>query len=622
MRPGTVRRWGFWRWAVWMVGLAAWGGVGCQSSNDVSEVGVSMGAYRDQMLVQEDPAAPSRSQRGTELAQPVASQPQLPPRAALMTQPTTMPQPAPEDVLVELPDPQETPRVLRERLERLKAAPRVDVRLVRSYENMVADALEELKAVEKPRQVRLSLAECVQRALQHNYAIRYEGYNPAISQTQLVEAEAAFDAEFFLDWTYDQRDRAVFSQLQTSKSDTRSLQGGFRQLLPTGMQVSTGLSQQRTASDFQFQTLNPAFDSGFNVAFTQPLLRNFGLDVNRAQINIRRAQLDVAHEKFVQTVRDRLLDVETAYWRVMQVRRTAAILAEQVAQNRGTYLNMIERQAHDATEVELANSESRWRTRQVQYQEAVKLIRDAEDLLKNLINDPEFLLSEDIEIIPTETPFAAALSLDQLAAVRLALEKRSEIRQARRSIDEARIGTAYAKNQTLPQLDLTFQYDVGGIGNTADNSFDNLTTNRFISYTVKVQFAYPFGNRARRAAYLRANLQESQAVVALHQTTDTVVQEVNAAVRTLTVRYAQLPPQLQALRAAERNLRALQARAQRVDPTYLETELSALEQVLNARRTLLQVVTDYNIGIVELEKAKGTLLEYNNIVVTDAPRPR
>ena len=88
------------------------------------------------------------------------------------------------------------------------------------------------------------------------------------------------------------------------------------------------------------------------------------------------------------------------------------------------------------------------------------------------------------------------------------------------------------------------------------------------------------------------------------------------------VRYTQIPPQLGAVLAADGNLRALQARAETVNPNYLETELSAVEQVANTRRTLLQVITDYNTAIVQLEKAKGTLLEYNNVVVTDQSNGR
>jgi outer membrane protein TolC len=174
----------------------------------------------------------------------------------------------------------------------------------------------------------------------------------------------------------------------------------------------------------------------------------------------------------------------------------------------------------------------------------------------------------------------------------------------------------------LPQLDLAFQYEVQGIGSNADTSFDKVTTNRFRSYTVSVNLDYPIGNRGPRAALRRARLQESQAVVRVQQVLDAVVEEVNAAVRQIMFRYKQIPPQLQAVLAAAENLRALQARAVEVSPAYLETELSAVEQLQSTRRILLQAVTDYNVAVVQLEKAKGTLLEYNNVVVNDEPTGR
>jgi outer membrane protein TolC len=609
-----------WQAAVlWVIGSALVLIPACQELSDSPNFTTSAGVYRDRMLAEHEEKLSDQRERREVRAVPVSWQSELPERAALVTQPPTAEQPSPVQVLAEMPDPDEAPAVMQQRLETLKESARTDVRVGRNYERVVVEALEELKRLGQGRQVRMSLAECVQRALENNYAIRIEAYNPAISQTHLVEAEAAFDAEFFLDSSWSKQDRNVGSELQASATDTRTYSGGFRKLLASGMQVQAEIGQTRTWSNFQYQTLNPSYESTFMVSFTQPLLRNFGLDVNRATINIRRAERDIAHEKFVQMVRDRLFDVESAYWRLAAARRIAAISAEQVSQNHATYLNMVERQEHDATEVELANSESRWRTRQVEFQEAVKSVRDAEDTLKNLLNDPELLLSEDIEIVPIDTPYAAALALDQLAAVRTAVDRRSEIREALRYIEQARIATAAAKNQTLPQLDLSFQYEVQGMNVSADSSFDNLTTNRFISYAVRAQFSYPIGNRARRAAYRRSQLQESQAVVGLHQTTDAIVQEVNAAVRTLAVRYAQIAPGLIAAQSAERNLRALQARTQRIDPNYLQTELSAVEQLFAARRTLLQVVAEYNIAIAALEKAKGTLLEYNNVVVTDEP---
>jgi len=590
--------------------------LGCETQTAGRAIDPSISAYRDRML--EERAARPEPTR----ARPVNWQPDLPEKEALIARPATTTQPAPADVLAEIPDLVDAPQVFQARLQALKDAPRPDPRVIANYEKVLTHALSYLQMADRPQKVRLSLAECIQRALQHSYEIRYEAYNPAISRTHLVEAEAAFDAEFFLDNTaWMKQDQATASTFIPATGDTRSIRGGFRKLLPTGMQVSTSLGQQRQKNDLppEYQTLNPVYSSSFIVAFTQPLLRGFGLDYNRSQINIRRAALDIAQETFMQKVRDALLDVERAYWALARARRQAAILAETVAQNRVTYLGIQDRLGHDATEVELKNAESRWRQREVEYLDALKAVRDAEDILENLINDPELKLSDEIEIVPTETPLVGALAIDQLAAARTALEKRNEIRQARRAIEQARIATAAAKNQTLPKLDLSFQYEVQGIGVSADSSFDNLTTNRFISYTVSAVFSYPLGNRGPQAAYRRARLQESQAVVGLHRAIDAIVQEVNGAVRTLMLRYEQIPPQLETVQAAERTLRAMQARTQEISPTYLDSELGAVERLSAARSTLLQVISDYNAAVAALEKAKGTLLDYNNVVVTDAP---
>jgi outer membrane protein TolC len=594
----------------------------------------SIAEYRDRMLARAgtdegaDPAARLRPQRGDParpLAMPAQAESGLPARESLMTQPAPTTQPSLAEVLAQVPDPTEADAIFQQRRDDLAGdeTTRRDARIVKNYERVIAYAKEYLALIPRKRQVRLGLAECLQRALEHNYVIRGEAYNPAISRTQIVEAEAAFDAEFFLDAGDVHRDDPNLLDTPPFQTYERSYGGGFRQLLPTGMTVSTELRQQRNYTDYTQKviTWNPWYSSSFVNTLRQPLLRGFGLDVNRAQIELRTAQKDIAEQTFLQRVRDTLLQVESAYWTLSQARRNAMIVAESVGQNRVTYENLLARQ-HDVSPIELNNSLADWKQREVAYLEAVKAIRDAEDQLSNLLNDPDFKLSERLEIIPIETPFAAPLALDQFAEVRTAIDHRSEIREAKLRIDQTRINTLVAKNNTLPQLDVSFSYEVSGLGSSADNSFDNLTSNRYRSYAVAVTFSYAIGNRGPEAALRAARLRESQAIVALNKVTDDVVLEVNNAIRTLAVRYTQIPIQYDAVEAQEGRLRALQARTQKIDPIYLDNELRSVQAVASTRQTLLQVLIDYNIGVVELERAKGTLLEYNNVRLVDASARR
>ncbi|MFN0135498.1 MAG: TolC family protein [Phycisphaerae bacterium] len=614
----------------------------CGCASDGPDPNRSIAEYRDRMTVteQHDRESSKREDRdaaargGTEallvqdVVRPAPALVDQGEKKALLTQSTSQPasQPTPLEILAEIPDPRFAQQVFDYRLDRIKKNAREN-RVVNTYSKVVAKAMAYLEGIRHQKQIDLTLAEAIQRTLANNYSIRAQAYEPAISQTQLIEAEALFDAVFFLDLTrseFDRPERGPTPQ-GTGQSDSTSYSGGFRKLLPSGMTAQTRLLQTRNWQRFpqkQTDIFNSSYDTIFEASLSQPLLRGFGLDYNRAGIEIARANLKISEEQFLQEVRDRLFDVEQAYWNLARSRRQVMIQCESVSQNYITHENMVQRLILDASQVEVNNAKSRWRQSEVNLQIAIKLVRDAEDVLKNLLNDPQILLSEDIEVIPIDTPLAATVIIDQFAEVRTSLDERNEIKAAKATLEQSRVQTLRAKNETLPRLDVQFTYQAEGFRPNADGSFDQMSTSNYQNYAVSVQFEVPIGQRGPRAAWQRARHQESQAVVRLQQVADLVVQEVNNAVRDMNVGWENIPTQLDAVLAADRNLRALQERSDRVDPSYLETELSAVEQLNNTRSNLLRLVTDYNVAIVSLERAKGTLLRYNNVVAVDARSKR
>lgn len=544
-------------------------------------------------------------------------------RALLVDPASSYPVPTTIEILREVPDPSEAGEVFGARLKALEDG-FPERRVAEKYGDVVDQALKFLERLERPNKRYIGLEECIQRALQHSYVIRAASFDPAIEGTAIVEAQAAFDAVFFLDTSLAITESPSLNpQLvnDNEQSDQFGITGGIRQLLPTGMTAQVGLGLNRNFVDNERlpPETNPIYVTSFDASLTQPLLRGFGLNVNRAGIEIARANRAITYWQFIADVRDQLFAVEQAYWNLVLARRTVAVLAESVAQNLITAEDIKARIEHDATEVEVANSEAQFLSRFTDYLESVKIAKDSEDALKNLLNDPELLLAIDEELVPTDLPLADPVIVDQFAEVRTSLEWRSEIFEARRVIDTLRINTSVQKNNLLPQLDLTFQYSAQGIGTSGADAFEQTTGNEFESWTVAVNFSYPIGNRAAEAGYREAQLREAQAVVRLKQVIDGVVQEVNNAVRDIQLRYSQLPSQLRSVLAGERNLRALQARTSQITPSFLQTELQAVEGLSNDRINLLRVIVDYNVSLVELERSKGTLLSYNNVVLSDRP---
>jgi len=504
----------------------------------------------------------------------------------------------------QLPDPEEAIAEARALIEKTSS----------NAEREVLDRMvSRMSEVQRGRQVRLSLEESLRRTLAHSFAIRVTSYNPAIETTRVVEAEAAFDAAFFTNITNDKQNRPAINALSGTEVQNFNAAAGVRKMLASGMQVEAAYVTQRQSNDFAFQTINPVWFSQFVMQFRQPLLRGFGIDFNRSQIRVSKLNRRRATQAFRREVRDTLREAEEAYWRLSQARRNVVISARLLASFEQIYSYLDARKEFDVYRIQLADTKARLERTRAQFIELITLVRDSEDQLLTIMNDPELNLIDEIEIVPIITPHFARVLVDRIAEVQTALENRSEIVEAKLTIDIARIQVGVAKNQAMPQLDLIFRYSVDGLGQNHEKAFDEVTKNDFHEYFVGIDFEIPIGNRARRSAERRAKLEYAQSIAALKQTFEQVIFDVNVSVRRLEARYDQIDPALQSVEASEDQVASIRARAEKKDFLTLNNELNTEQSLAQARRDLLAAIVDYGVAIIDLERAKGTLLQYNRV---------
>ena len=145
--------------------------------------------------------------------------------------------------------------------------------------------------------------------------------------------------------------------------------------------------------------------------------------------------------------------------------------------------------------------------------------------------------------------------------------------------------------------------------------------NNFITWQVGFTFQMPLGMRSplantRQAQYilLRARAYLQQVV---HQTTHSLARfflEIDA-------NYKQFKTASRLRAAAAQRLDAQRAYYEEGRIT-IDRFLDAVSQYATAVATEAQYKTTYNISIVALEEAKGTLLAYDNIAVAEGPHPR
>ena len=166
---------------------------------------------------------------------------------------------------------------------------------------------------------------------------------------------------------------------------------------------------------------------------------------------------------------------------------------------------------------------------------------------------------------------------------------------------------------------MVFRYTVYGLGPSAHVAFSEVSKNDFHEYFISIVFELPIGNRARRAAERRARLQHGQAMAALEKAYEDVIFDVNLRVREIQSSYDQIGPEFESAEANLDQVEAIRARAESKNFVQLNQELNALQALAASRRSLLGSLVDYTMALIELERAKGTLPEYNSIFLSPEP---
>lgn len=471
--------------------------------------------------------------------------------------------------------------------------------------------------IRRPDQRSLTLDEAIRISLESNYDIEVASFEPAIQTTRLVEAQAAFDAVFFTNIIKNNIDRPSGSQLTATDLDLFQSSYGVRKVLPSGMTASAAYELNRTKSTLEFQGVNPEYTSNFVLEMRQPMLRGFGLDYNRSLIMIARNDRRISQHAFERQVRDTLRLVDEYYWRLVEARRDIVITSRLLADFEAIYEYLEARQAFDITPVQLSATLANLQQARADFVRRRANVFDAEDRLVSVMNGTDLNLAQSVEIIPEELPQTPQIVIDRLAEVQTALQYRPELREQELRVASAQILVGRAKNEELPRFDLTWRTTYDGLAQNADGSFDQMTQGNFIEYFIGVEIEVPIGNRGPKAAHKRARLQYEQQVSQLKATFERVILDVNLVVRALQTAFDQIVPSFEAAEAREREVQSIVARAERKDINTLTTELNARQSLAGARRAMLGSMVNYNIAIADLERAKGTLLQFHNIIIPD-----
>jgi outer membrane protein TolC len=442
-----------------------------------------------------------------------------------------------------------------------------------------------------------------------------------------------------LNWTHTTtpQSNSVTTGTPSLISSTGLVNGGIQQGFSSGAVAGLSFNNSYQSLNSLRTAYNPYTGSSLGLTVTQPLLRGFGMSLNRRFIRIAANEQRIGsllfRQQLIATVYGvvRLYTDYVALYEDVKVKQESVALAEKLLADvkaqveEGTLAPVEETRANAqvfSTRQDLANSEG--------------LLEEQEAILKNVLTRTG---NQDAEvqaarILPTDT-----LAIPEEEGVRpmqdfitQALANRPDLGQARLQIENSKIGLEGSRSATRPEVDLVGVMQNNGLAGTlnplqptADPSLvggyggvlDQIFSRKYPTYGIGVQFNLPVHNRIAEADLARDEIQMKQSQIRLRQMENQARLEVEDALIAMRRARASYEAAAQASKLQQQSLEIEQAKFDvGASTSFFVIQYESLRA--QARSTEVAAQSAYVKARAALQRAIGTILGENGVSIDAA----
>jgi HAE1 family hydrophobic/amphiphilic exporter-1 len=476
---------------------------------------------------------------------------------------------------------------------------------------------------------KMTREDAIRLAVENNPDLAVARYDPQISQTQVAAAKGFFTPNVL---SGVQRNSALdppvnlFGSDQGTNTDFWSTNVGVNQQLPWGGgSYVFNWDSSRTTTDSLITSFNPALASSVQLAFSQPLLRDFKIDAPRAAVEVAKTNRLIADTQLREQLISTSADAERAYWlyvsalALVDVQQRSLDLALELERTNRARVNV-----GQSPPLDLVAAQAEAAQRRENLIVARTAARVSEDVLRTITLDSRRADFWTTHIEPADRSPVVGPPPDVDAAVRRALAERTDLDVARKEIHNTETTVKLTKTETLPDVRVQASYLTNGAGGdrlirtggfpgtivgTESTSFGSVLgqvfTSDFPTWVVGLTFSYPIGQSTQEANFARARLERDQATARLHSLEVTAVRQIRDAAARVEQNQQRIETTKLGRELAEQRLDAEQKRFD-VGMSTSFLVVQAQRDLAIARNNELQALLDYQLAVVAFETSQQT----------------
>lgn len=486
-----------------------------------------------------------------------------------------------------------------------------------------------------PESQRLSIAETRVAALNNNLDLQVALIDPKIAETYVSEEEAKFDQLIFAKAKFSRKnlpandgeivqfktlqdnaltDQIVKEQEPPQRKDILDAELGISVPLRSGgrVTVSTPFDELRTdGAGFRTQQ----FRGALRFSFSQPLLRDAGINVNVAGIRLARFDQRATDIKTRLAAIRVISAIDKAYWTLYGAWGELDVRRQQF-QTAKDNLKLVERRVQEglSAPIEVNRAEIGVAERVEQLAIAETSIKIRQRQLKFLMNDPALVLEAPTTLVPTTPPVLVSFEFEPDELIARALSARLDLLEVELKLAADVVKIDYLRNQTLPLFTLDYEYASVSRSNDLGTALGDSFAFDTYDWALGLRMEVPISNELREARLRRAVQERLQRLETRQLRAMTVRREILDAVDQLALHWNRILAARQNVLIAGKNYDAELKQFNEGLRTMTEV-LETLTRLGEAQSREVRAIVDYQVAQIDLAFATGTTLGYGRVAL-------
>jgi outer membrane protein len=440
-------------------------------------------------------------------------------------------------------------------------------------------------------------------------------YEPILSGRFLAQHQSALQNNVFV------------AGLPNLVTDTLTFGPGFRQSYSTGTTLAMSWDNMRQTTNSVRASYTPYYTSALNAILTQPLLRGFGMKVNRRFIRSAENEQKIADQLFRQQLTDTVYGVTRLYLDLFALQEDVRVKRDTLELARKLFAETKQKVAEGAlAQVELARANAQVFSAQLDLERSMGLAEEQEAILRSVLSkrgseNPTVRAARIVTSKP-QLPEAKESELDSLMSA--GLQRRPDINQAELQVSNSELSLEGSRNNVKPQLDIVAGATNNGLAGATNplvlvpdtslvgdygTALGQVFRRNYPTYSVGLQLDLPLRNRVAQSDLARDEIIYRQTQVRMQQLRNAARLEIEDA--TIAIRRAR------SAYAASVQARLFQEEALQAEEARFDAGVSTSNQVIQAQNLLAQARSTEVAARSALAKATAALQRATASILDD-----